>query len=75
MKRIPPSELLEKKAKELIEENEAEDLTSELIKMGARNVNGRLILYIFWPDKIAHGLIAQESPPFALPRPFLSFRR
>ena len=40
MKRIPSIELLEKKAKELIEETEAENLASELIMMGARKLIG-----------------------------------
>ena len=38
MKRIPPSELLEQKARELAGDAKAEDLTSELIRMGARKL-------------------------------------
>jgi transposase-like protein len=38
MKRIPPSELLGQKARELAGDAKAEDLTSELIRMGARKL-------------------------------------
>lgn len=38
MKRIPPSKLLEQKAREFAEKSEAENLTSELVRLGARKL-------------------------------------